>query len=626
MERIIGDTATTAYWAVEASSEQDPWGRLSTALKECLFIDEWILSEDHHKMSWIADTLAITAEYRDAEPFSFLRVSVQVFNQFESPMDGIFLANALNHKATGGAFLYNHRTESVEFVCYCAIQVWWDFALLLNSLRTSIGQCETLSRRESVLRYNKCKSATTPHPSKGVRTSEHLLYTARLDDVSEIDFIGGLYIADRERDQVFDFINEECNDIEFQPNWDEEALERTIDKMDFSFQLFPPEDCDSVLNEFSAFASIRFNEWTDYGRAISVNLGLPLFTWNGLFDDGATHEDAAELANLLNFAAAETCWQKVGLGCWWAKGSQICFSMDIPHTWLKPVVINTYAPSVAETIFDVVNPKMLQRMFNIAIREMKSIDVTTKRDPEQMDDHKSIIHHRRRIEPLRCHDDSASSNTALDSYWDMPSRPIFIYGVFNPVGSTLGSIELVNTKDELLLAYRYRHHTGDYELILDSLTDHEPWEPAITKGISDLASQISLPDFIHIPSGISTKISDAVHEGLSALAREFLLSGVDLTLKAARISSQPNPWWRKGTSAPRTDTDDLSGFENSDPVDAYLEMASHPFVVDVNLGLFHAWWAGAQTWVREPDNPDEATRVVESLTRHVIIRQTGDVA
>lgn len=624
MERIVGDTATTACWALDTSDSADSWSRLQTALKECLHIGEWILSEGPHTLSWISDTLAVTANYSEVKPFPFLRVSVQVFNQFVSPVDAIFLTNSLNRKSTGGSFVYNHRTETVDFVTYCPTTTWWDFALFLNSLRLSIAQCETLSRRDSILQFNKCKSASTTHPINGIRTQEHPHYESRLDDVFQVDYIGGLYLSERERGQIFELINSECDDLEFQQLWDEDTPGRTIDKMDFSFQLFPPEDCDNVLNGFSAYATVRFNEWTDYGRAVSINLGLPLFTFSGLFDDGATHEDAAELANLLNFAASEMCWQKVGLGCWWAKGSQVCFSMDIPHTWLKPIVLNSLAIEIAELVFDVVNPKMLQRMFNIAIRELKSIDIATKRDPEEMDQHQSIIRHRRKIEPVRCDDLSAKAETLLDSYWDMPGRPVFIFGVFNPVGSTLGSIELIHTKDATLVAYRYRHPAGDRELIIDSLTNEEPLELAINEGISLLAGQISPPDFFHIPTDLPQEIYDAVLQGARAMATEFSLSGVDLTLKAARILNQPNPWWRKGTSEPKTDDDDLSLFDGVDPVDAYLNEASHPFVVDVNLGLFHAWWAGAQTWVREPDNPEQATQVVESLTRHVMIRQNGD--
>ena len=161
-------------------------------------------------------------------------------------------------------------------------------------------------------------------------------------------------------------------------------------------------------------------------------------------------------------------------------------------------------------------------------------------------------------------------------------------------------------------------------MIIDSLTNEDPLDLAINEGISLLAGQISPPDFFHIPSDLPQEIYDAVLQGARAMATEFSLSGVDLTLKAARILNQPNPWWRKGTSEPKTDDDDLSLFDGVDPVDAYLNEASHPFVVDVNLGLFHAWWAGAQTWVREPDNPEQATQVVESLTRHVMIRQNGD--
>jgi hypothetical protein len=626
VERVVGHTEITAFWASQTFQSEDPWSRIQTALKECLYIDEWLLSEDTNKIRWIADTLEITGEYFAAEPFPFVRVEIEVFQDFESPEDGIFLASNLNHKATGGAFIYVHNTNSVKFSSYCTTLVWWDFALLLNSLRTIIGQCELLSRKESVLRFNKCKSGSSIHPKLGARENPHPLFISRLDDVAQIDYIGGLYLSHHERVQVFEAMLDECKWAEFQQLWDDENPGRTIDRMDFAFQIFPESEFGGVLNDYSAFASVKFNEWTDYGRSISINLGLPLFTWPGIFDDGASHEEAVRLANLLNLAAHELCWQKIGLGCWWAKGSQICFSMDIPHTWIKPILTNIVPTEVGEAIFDFINPNMLHRMFNIALRELNAIGVKTQRDPGDMDMHPSILGKRRKIDFVRCADNSASKNAVLESYWDMPSRPLMVYGIFNPVGSTLGSIEIGYSNGHAVLLWRWRHSVQDEEQEVADLVEMSTDGSDIRNAIENLAQQMSLPDFIHIPDDCPANYRSAVLDGIQQMASAFSNSGVDLKLKAARIATQANPWWRKGTSEPITEGDDLTAFNDVSDVEAYLSEAMNPFVVDINLGLFHAWWAGAITWVGEPDNPDKATQIVENLTQHVITRESGQIS
>ncbi len=60
----------------------------------------------------------------------------------------------------------------------------------------------------------------------------------------------------------------------------------------------------------------------------------------------------------------------------------------------------------------------------------------------------------------------------------------------------------------------------------------------------------------------------------------------------------------------------LPNFIHVSAVEAYLSEATNPFVVNINPGLFHAWWARAVTWVGEPDNPDKANQIVENLAQH----------
>lgn len=50
-----------------------------------------------------------------------------------------------------------------------------------------------------------------------------------------------------------------------------------------------------------------------------------------------------------------------------------------------------------------------------------------------------------------------------------------------------------------------------------------------------------------------------------------------------------------------------------DGCDALIAVISHSQLVDFNVGLFQAWWEGAIMFSNHPDEPNEATQVVEDL-------------
>ena len=623
MERIAGNPISSAQWALQEPEDGLAWERASTVIKECLGVDEWKIHEESNKLVWIADSLTVSAEYRPTSPLPQFRITIEVLADFNDDDDGWFLASNLNHKAVGGAYVYRPKTKSLDFVLYCAASLWFDFAFLLLGARTAIGHCENLSRRDDILRFAKCRSAARPHPIRGQRTEHHELFLDRFWDVTQMDFIGGLWLSDREREGVFERIHNECPSLEIQPGWAEGFAARTIETMDFGYQISIDSAHRSVLRDYTAFSLTEFNCWTDFGRSIVIHVSLPLFTWEGIFDDGASHDEAVRLANLLNLAANEMCWQKLGIGAWFAKGSQICFSMAIPHANLKPVVIGAPRYEIADIIFDVVNPNMVHRLVNIAVRDLHQIDVISQREPQEMDSINSVARLRRIDSPVRARNESVHARDIQDSLWDLPSFPLLVYGVFNPVGPSLGSIELISGRESTIIVNRYRHHMNPGEVVLCELPENVMGLPsAIRESVGRLHEHTSIPDFIHVSVDLDSEIKDAVFDGLLDMCKGFADEDVDLTLKAMRIQHQPNPWWRP-MDPDSEETPEISELNGLTPAEAYLSTAMQTELVDYNLGLFQAWWEGALAFLRDPNSPDEATRTVERFTEHTLDRMRG---
>ena len=624
MERIIGDAVSGAKWASEVFGEPDQWNRIVTIIKETLEVDEWVIEDQPNRLKWIADTLPVTFEMIETSPYPQVRMTVEVFNNFEADNDGWFLASNLNRKSVGGAYVYQRDQKTMEFVSYCAVSNWWDFALFVITSSTSIGQCENISRRGDILRFNKCQPAVQVHPTLGNRLSHHQLFATRLGDMSQIDFIGGLWISESERNRILQMVAEECPTIEIQPEWDESSIKRNIDQLDFRFQVFADKENISIYNDNSAIAAISFNEWTDFGRSIVIDIGLPLFTHMGIFDDGASDEQAVLLANLLNIGAIHTLWERVGFGSFHVKGSQIIYSKVIPHADIKPIVIGSPYFEVADFLFDIIDPNMVRRIVNSVAREMQAAKVQTQREPDSMDHMKSIKHHRRKTEPVRAGNETLENLASPLSYWDMPSTPIFLYGSFerNPA---LGSFEIVHTPTEDVLVDRWRSPGNPGELVLAKLNDlnREDFLKAIEDAAAGLHEGLLTPDFFHVPPGVGEEVANALTNGLMRMAQQYAENGVDLFTRACGIRKYPNPWWRPSDEELNDvgiDQAEFPELQGLDPIEAYLVSALHNPHVDTNLAFFQSWWQGAIAFQNSPDSTDEATKVVEAFAQHTIDR------
>lgn len=621
MERIVGEPISSALWASEAFEGSSGWARAVTVVKECLSVDDWTIYEDESRLTWIADSLTVHFEIIATTPLPQFKLTIEVLNGFSDDLDGLFLASNLNKGAIGGSFVYESHQQSLNFVLYCAVSSWFDFALLIHLAVIAIGHCENLSRREDTLRYAKCKSAAQPHPSHGVRTTSHPLLRDRLHDMRQVDFIAGIWLSERERDGVYERIRDECTWVNPQLGWDDEAELRTIEMMDFGYQIDVPPEHSPVFRGNSAFTATEFNAWTDCGRAIVMHTALPFFTCEGIFDDGASHEDAVRLANALNRASQSMCWQKLGAGKWFAKGSQICHVTVIPHSILKPTILGANRFEIADLIFDLVNPNMIRRLADIAARDLHGLGAVSLREPQNMDTISSLMRIGQRISPTRASSEVLQLSDAAKSLWDFPSSPVLIFGIFNPMGPTLGSIELVHTLDSTVIVLRHRHLTSpDDEVLAQVPHNSSDLFPTISRAIGQLSTFTDAPDFISVPADLESDLRVAAIDGLFTMCKGLAEDGVDLNLKARRIHDQPNPWWRDPNTSPSTDHPDLEGLQ---PAEAFLSMAMHPELVDFNLGLFQAWWEGALAFLRDPNSPGHASQVVESFTEHTLDRIRG---
>ena len=622
IERNVGDPVSSAMWACEAIGTPEEWSRIRAVIAECLKVGDRVFEDTPGVIKWVIETLEAQVEIKDLSPYKQVRFTVRIYEGFENRGDGIFFANALNKKAVGGTFVHDATTNSINFVSYCGLAVWWDLALLLFSALAACGNAEAIAHRSDMLHHNKCQPAVSSH--KGVWEEENEIISQRLWDMSQPDFISGLWVSDVEYQSIISDLKELEPDFNITPIFGEESLGRNIEKMDFRFWAFPSDDLQYVFNGSSSSCAVLFNEWTEWGRSLSVHMGVPYFTFEEQVPEGTSEERATSLANILNHASREALWQKVGFGTWYAKQAQLCFSMVIPHSILKPTIFGFDRENVAELFVDLIHPQWMNRIVSAAARVLHELGEVSKREPGQYDSLESIIESRKFPEAVRADNATFLSLDEPNDLWTLPSKPFLVYGIFNPVGPTMGSLEIVNGRSESYIVNRWRHPFSPGEEVLFVFNKDEEMLSNMQRAVLELPDSISLPSFISIPQNFPPEFQEGIYSALISMAEVFERNGEDVLGKAIRMYYQPNPWLRPSTEK-STDLEVPGDFEGRTNAEVYAAVSNNPFLVDFNIGLFPAWWEGAIANLADPGNSQRATETVEKFMQHTFDRmRTAD--
>jgi hypothetical protein len=617
-EKIAGNPITSAKWASEAFSSLDEWSRIREVVLECLVDGAHVIEDSPGVIRWVIETLEAKFELKALSPFTQARFTVRIFEGFEDRDDAVFFTNALNQKSAGGNFVHDSESNSICFVTYCGLNVWWDLALMLYSARAACGHAEAIAHRSDLLSYNNCRPALSS--SVPAEKGSNNLVAQGLWDMTQPDFISGLWVSDAERQAFMKELTGVAATFDVTPICGEDSPGRNIEKMDFRFRAFPDEELSQVFDDNSASCFVMFNEWTEWGRALSIHVGLPFFTQREMVEEGSNEETAVSLANLLNHAAVETLFQKLGFGAWFAKGTQLCFSAVIPHAILKPIILGVDRRTVAELLFDFIDPQLMNRVMNGAGRLLLDMDLTSEREPNESDSVGLIIESRKRPEAVRGNI-SASEISQTGDLRSSPSMPFLIYGIFNPIGPTMGSLELVSGIQESYIVNRWRHPHHPGEEVLFNADTNVGTLANMQKGVNALAYLISLPDFIWIPQGLPSDLKEGLFDALMSMAQTFEQNGTEIASKASRMWKYPNPWLRP-LDEDSKDLEISSDFEGWSNPQAYVAVSTNPGLVDLNIGLFQAWWEGAIVYQAAPDGlgPQRATETVEIFMQHTYDR------
>jgi hypothetical protein len=183
----------------------------------------------------------------------------------------------------------------------------------------------------------------------------------------------------------------------------------------------------------------------------------------------------------------------------------------------------------------------------------------------------------------------------------------------------MGSVEIVNVENQTRIIARYRGPVYQADQVLGVVVTEAGLLESIAAAISELPNWISPPDFINIPIDVVEEQREAVWDGLRRMAEAFGRSGIDLTQRGLAIQRQPDPWSRYANTD--ADVDEMPDeLANLSPAEIYLSSAMQIAIVDLNIGLFQAWWEWALAFAEHPDNPEDADQLALRFWEHTRAR------
>jgi hypothetical protein len=209
--------------------------------------------------------------------------------------------------------------------------------------------------------------------------------------------------------------------------------------------------------------------------------------------------------------------------------------------------------------------------------------------------------------------------------WLLPRHmPICSFGIFNPVGPTVSSLELsyVVPKEGDATWYLYcvlRHPFSPQITYLGAAPTSEDIDRLITNALSETDPDTGVfgsgPDWLDIFSN-----KEAVVEG----ARQFALRTpeTDWRLEATALLVHRSTPWARVTEGIKGDEFDWP--QEVGAVEGWLNAVTHPDVIAGHQLFLRSAWEGAKAFLRSPESPQAAQTAMATVVEAGGARATAD--
>lgn len=617
------------HYVVRALEAQDRGAAFVQLAKEHLVPGPWAV-ENGGGFWWIPHRLKHTIEIlEDDERDRRLCRSTFVLLKNMDPDQAVALSNYLNQRPFGATVWCDLESASLQATTTAALDpaAWWNAFVFLNVVTRSVGIWENLAPRLSERWGGSVPDIE--HPELGPRlepdqfVSEHFLMTYQPEATT------GVWFARREIKNMRLSLRSMLAGSGAQ---DQAAL---IDPDDYDRNLPSTEnfrtDFELPVAGTTAYVSLRQADHPDLGR------GLEFFTGTQVTAAGKTDPthrasssyEALYLANALNQAQVAFCPTRLSAGGWSVWSSQLAASTFIDGETTRQL-LSLSEIAAGETIAMIAADQTGLLALLADALHPEAIEVPWEpQDPlgwEGIETNAGIM-------SLLVDDAGVTTeataglpvNELLDPVllegdaWALQHSDLLAtFGIFNPAGPSVGSLEVaINYSSGLALLLERTRHPFLPSLALRAILDRA--------GYDELASFVEAAVAGMGWGGLDWfEIVDARPEVISALRRGLRAFGEQLDadlLYAARltVASAVSPW--DGLNHPAEL--DLPDLPAHDPAGLWAKVIEHPSNVDNHIAYLRSAWEGAKEFAH--GNDTAAGEIAGMLIREIELRRAGRV-
>lgn len=198
-----------------------------------------------------------------------------------------------------------------------------------------------------------------------------------------------------------------------------------------------------------------------------------------------------------------------------------------------------------------------------------------------------------------------------DPAWNVPKHmPICVFGIFNPMGPTVNSLEMAlhdgPTGLQFALFHVMRHPHSPAVTLLGTVDDPDDLDALILESLADRSPESVLgggPEWVEIWAHEA-----AILSGMRSYAEADDL-GVDFRATADRlVEFALTPWARMSDDQP---VDSTPWSSDADPIDCWIEAITDPVVVIGQRLFMRSAWEGALNYRKSDWDPAAAQRAAD---------------
>ena len=635
--RPIGSPIMTALTA------EDPAAAFLELCRTALDVGEWSYEVDGG-FAWIphrsVHTLEILERPSDAGGQWVCRSTQHLVTSVDSDYASDFV-NYLNQRNFGVAFFFNPGTGDVYASASVVLDPaqWWDALLFLNAITRSVGPLEVMIP----MIERECRGTAIPalHPVLGER-SQPDGWVLEFDAISRSPEAGtGVWFAQREikamrqalaKSHALAGLNDEADRV-LAVGYDKDSTAATNFEMDYQLPFF---DSTCEVRCWQA-------DHPEFGMGIEILISTPIQFEDPSEDGGPPISSMGALAYTNAFNSLQHFGMPASLntGAWSVWRSKFSWSMfiDAESVWFLQSLAGLHVGEVLALLVGA-TPAVLATLYEW-IGEIDPSLYTLDHPGgwsgvEQNAGKHSYFCESSAVEELIRNlpiNELLEPIDVTDELWSFQhSRVLCRFGIFNPVGPSIGSLEVAidyNLGSALLLE-RTRHPLSP-SLRLHAVIDREGYESIAVFGAGVLADLPWSPfDWFEFEEW-SQEDDNTMLRGLLTFGYRHAAEGVDLGLKAAQlVACLGQPW--DILERP----DDLPLYplpEEEDPVEYWAVVVSRSWNIDNYKAYLRSAWQGAIAWITGASDPeidfstDGIRGAQEAATREsmsVARRRSGD--